>query len=549
MKTFRRLIPVGLMVVAFATVARGQVVVVSAKSTDGLISGLRSILAATDAGEPIQPALAFLDNLKAPGTLKGIDPAKPVGAYADFPAGREPSVVVLVPISDQADFLELLGRFGLQAKPVAGIPGATHSIELPGERPTTLLGRFDGGYACFTTDLKGPPAAPASNPAAVLAGRPGLLSATIRLDLIPVQMKGAVLGQIEATADRDRKQKPDEDDQTYQGRMAGMALVLDSFSSLLQEGRDLTLQVAEPKGDLAVELTAKALPGSKLAAAFQSFGAASSLFRGVGAKSIAEVYGRMAMSDGIRKTFSVVMKKSREDLAKKENEPAAKDLGNEMLDLFDAIFTAPAIDLGAALHGPFPRTGGGSTFAGVFAFQVEDGDRVDRFIRKLAKATDQERPDGVEKVTLDKDKASDGVTPIHEVRLTPGKETFAAFGDPVIRVATRRDAVVVAFGGEGLPALKQALDAIARPPAGPAPQIKVEASLGKLTLASTSTPKAAEELAKTFRTAGIFQGADADRDRVSVAIVVGDTMAIRFRMDGPTLKFLALMGQTQVPPR
>src|SRR6185312_7721267 len=107
MKTFRRLMSVGLMVVACSTAARGQVVVVSAKSTDGLISGVRSVLVATDAGEPIRPVLAFLDNLKAPGTLKGIDPARAVGAYAEIKEGEAPYAVILVPVTDQADFLAL----------------------------------------------------------------------------------------------------------------------------------------------------------------------------------------------------------------------------------------------------------------------------------------------------------------------------------------------------------------------------------------------------------------------------------------------------------
>ncbi len=546
MKTLRHFAAIALLVAAGPAAARAQVAVVAVKSADGLIAGARSLLGAMGGGPAFDPAVAFLDKLKAPGTLKGVDLGRPAGAYVEIPAqgGEVPYVVVLVPVADPADFFATLTAAGVTVVPVEKTPAVTHTLTIQGAGPIVLHGKVEGGYATFATRPAGPPADAALRPAAVLAGAPGLLSARLRIDRIPAPSKQLMLDQTKAGAVADRDRKPGEDDPSYLGRMAGMDVVLDAFTALLRDGGDmiLSLDVAEGRGDLAVDLVFKPLPGTAMAGSFRDFGAAPSLFRGIAGGSIANGWARVPLSDGVRKLFATISAKGRDDATKGEASPEAKAAMTEMVAVFEPILTGPDADLGLALHGPLEGGDKVASFAAVVAARVADGGRADRLCRTLAAALAKSPTAGIEKMTLDADKA--GEVPIHEIRLA-SNAFLARFGEPVVWIAARPNALAVALGRQGLPALKQALDSIASPPPrgpdAPGP-IQVSAAVGKVARFAAGGPDGQARLNDQFQAAGVLQGADAARDRVGMTLVGGDSLALRLRVDGPLLKLLATLG-------
>ena len=545
-----------VVVLGGATVARGQVAVVSSKSAEGLLAGVQATLAATGSQDPqVQAIGGFLDNLKQPEMLKGIDRTKPLGAYAMIQgsdgAVEAPYAVLMVPITNQGDFLATLEQFGVQSMPpTAAVAGVTHQLTTPGAGAPPLLGRFENGYAIFTTRPKGPPTDAMLKPATVLGKPSTMLSVRMRIDQIPEPSKQQINASVDQQAAGDRAQKPGEADDDFESRMAGMNLVLDSFKALIRDGRDVVFNFDTDlkSGDLALELAAIAKPATTMATSVQAFGSALSLFQGIGSKGILNVSARVPMSEAIRKVFANQMTKGREAAAKTQGDADDKALASEFFDIFEPILTAPDFDMGLAGFGPFPaaKQGASSTYAMIFGLKVQDGAKFDKLLRDLAKKAAKDMPPGVEKITMDAAKSSDGTTAIHEIRLKPNDDpSFAIMGEPVIRIAVKRDAMLVAVGGEA--PLKATLDAIGKPVATRAnPPIQLSANLGKLVFLSTAmNPKAEADLREMMKANGILQGNDAARDLISLSIGGGNALTIRYKLDGAVLKMVYSLGQTR----
>ena len=543
MKTLSRLIPAVLVLASMAHAARGQAVVVSSRSADELMASARSlVVAAVGEGDQAKPILQLLDAMQGPDMLKGLDRTKPMGAFANLPSqpGEIPGVVVLVPITSQADFLGLLERFNVPTATVEGTKGVTHSISIPGQ-PVMLYGRFEGGYAAFSSLPAGPPA---TKPAAIFAESLAPLAAKVAFDQVPPAMKQAMTANIAQQAEAQGQRKPGESDESFEGRLAGMNLVFDAFNAMLRDGKDLTLalNVDAKKGDLSLDLKARSLPGTKVAASFQSFGSKASLFRSIGGTG-GSGFARMPVADSIRKLFGGIIDRARESAAKQQGDPGDVALANEIFDVAGPLLTSPEVDLGVGLFGPYPGGEGGSTYAALFGLRVADGKLFDKVVRDLAAKAIKEKPDGLEKLTVDADKSTDGKTSIHEIRVAAKSLPTERFGEPVARVAVKGDAVLVAVGAKGLESLKKALAAL-DPAAKPGvPQIQAQASMNAILPLTTPDAKAEAAFRDQMKAAGILQGADASRDTGMLQMLgTADSLSIRLKLDGPTLKFLAAMG-------
>src|SRR5262249_1866923 len=116
---------VGLLSVAVLLAAPwavgAQVVVVTAKSVDGLLSDFTYLAPLVGQDELAKQVTAFLKDKTGEGGLAGLDTKRPLGAYLKWPnavtdlASLDVPVVFFVPVTGEKAFLDLLQR--LDCKP------------------------------------------------------------------------------------------------------------------------------------------------------------------------------------------------------------------------------------------------------------------------------------------------------------------------------------------------------------------------------------------------------------------------------------------------
>jgi len=128
----------------------------------------------------------------------GLDPKKPIGAYVGIAAEVEDSpVVLMVPVAVEADFLALLKTFlKLDYKK---LDGGLYSFVIPNIPAGPGFFRFADGYA-FVTIRSSKSIAPDKiiRPADFFAEKQiDIVSATVRIDRFPADIRKAILGQIE----------------------------------------------------------------------------------------------------------------------------------------------------------------------------------------------------------------------------------------------------------------------------------------------------------------------------------------------------------------
>jgi hypothetical protein len=529
-----------LLLLAAPAPTRAQDLVLTAPSASALIDDLRYLLSAASANDQIKPALDALDQLKAPGALKGLDGSKPIGAFASLPKGPNdpPSAAIFIPVTDAKTFLDTLKGFGLGVEANASFPGFTHKITVA-DTGVDLYALASGGYLYLTPVPGGPDALRAMKPAALLPKRPGAgdLSLTGRIDRIPAAIKDRIIEQMDQNLAQTRRRQAGEADVEYQSRMAGMKITQEAFVSVLREGRsfDLDLIVDPKRQELALELGIGASPGTQLATTLRSFGSRQSLFRGLAKGSALSAWASVPMAQPLRDAMRLVIDQARKE-ARKGGDEAARKLADQFFDAIEPSLTADELDLGMGIYGPFPRPGKEPVFVALFGMKARQGRRIDQLIRQAAK---QAKPDDSFQATFDVARASDGVTPIHKIKGDPKDFPSEQFGDSLLFFACRDDLALVAVGENGLTAIQQALDATLRPPTGPSAPIEGYAAISRL--AQLDQPDRAKALDASRQA---FKGADASKDAIRLNLRgEGDALRLRLSADVPTLRFFAVLGQ------
>ncbi len=451
----------------FSTTARAQVVVLTAKSAGVLMKDAKTLISGASMDpNAAKPLLGMIEQFEMPGALPGVDLTKPVGAFLDLPKAPGPlpfTVVVFVPVTDYAAFMQMLPNFGFMVDPKSNTPGFSHTVTAPGGVPIPLLATNASGYAYFTTDPSTLSAIKAMKPATLLPKRPGAgdLSLTVNMDRIPDEQKQMFLADAPARPSAAQKeQKPGEDDATYKGRLIGIDASEKLFQTLVKDGREVSLDlgVDAAKGELAMEFGMSAKPSSTLAASFKKLGAMKSKFRGLGAGSMLTASAAVPMGESVRKLLNTGMEEAMKSAEKKGEDQKA--MASRMIETLKPTLNADSMDMAMAIQGPFPgKSGGDPTVAMVFAFAVKGGKKMETAMLDSLKTA---KPAEKAKVTLNVAKAADGTT-IHRIKGDPDPKA-AQFGDPNAFLAFREDTLFAAFGENGLDVLKKAMDAPKRRP-------------------------------------------------------------------------------------
>ncbi len=244
--------------------APAQAVVVSVKSFGELLNDLDYLVGAIAPADQAQPVQQMLGQFKDPNALKGLNRERPIVAMGWLPEkeGAQPNAIVAVPTSDVNALLETLKTFGATVDENAGAPGFTHKVTPPGN-PTPMYLTSNAEYAFFSLLPAGADKLKAIKPAMWVPEKAGDIGISIRFDRIPQQYKDLLLAQMDQNLAAQRQQKPDEKDADYKSRMTGMDLAENGVKSLVNEGRDLTLQLnIDPKvQEVALELTRRRAAG------------------------------------------------------------------------------------------------------------------------------------------------------------------------------------------------------------------------------------------------------------------------------------------------
>jgi hypothetical protein len=172
-----------------------------------------------DGREQVKQGLDFVKSLidDAKG-IEGIGVKNPIGMYATLTAELTSSpVVVLIPIADEKTVMDAL-KTRANVEPKKRDDGS-YEVQ-PQGAPVTVFFRFANNYAYVTAnDPENIAVKNLPKPETVLGGRPEhLISASIRIDRLPEQMKKMALGFIENKLAEGKDQpERNESDEGIQG--------------------------------------------------------------------------------------------------------------------------------------------------------------------------------------------------------------------------------------------------------------------------------------------------------------------------------------------
>jgi hypothetical protein len=502
-------------------------------SIENLLSDAKYVAELVGKSDEVDNFEGILKSLGGGEGLKGIDPKKPIGVYANIIKGLDDAeAVVLVPVADEEAFLTFVSAV-LPHKPEKGDDGL-YTVKVDRvPAVNAVYARFANGYCCISNRKESLAKDKLLAPATVLpAGKVGVISVAVQIDQIPDKMKRMALGKIEDTlVQAGKKGKPGESDEEAQLRVALAEQLAAQIASLLREGGpvELRLDVDRNAGELAVSLSAAAAkPGSELATNISELGKNKSVAAALaGRDSAASAQLHVTLPAKLKSAVDALVEQVEKKAVEGARDDLEKELRETILKALKPTLQSGVVDSGFDLRGP----GAGKLYTLVFGSRVKEGAGLDKALRKIVDKV----PDEVKSfIKLDADKA-DSVA-IHKIT-PPGVDakTQAVFGDNPVYLAIRNDAILVALGEKGLEAIKEA--AAAAPKAGRI--FAVEAALGKIApLLEQEHKGATEAAAKAFGK----QGGD---DKVRLVVEGGEALQIKLTAKAQLLKFATAMERHQ----
>jgi hypothetical protein len=462
---------------------------VRVKSVDDAIASGVNLAAPLMGKDAVQKAITqAIEGQLGPKGLKGLDTRRPIGMYGTITAGIINSLVVIVlPITDEDDFLDLLNRAKVK---VEKAENGVHKFMAPNSPFPGYL-RFVDRYAYLTIRDPSAIAPPKLLKAAQFfpARETALAVATVRIDRIPDVLKKQMQDQMAKNKLLQQNPKPGETEaQTAFNRKLG-----DKFEefgkAVLQDGREAELRVDSQLG-LDVNVTAK--PGSQLAADFAELGRKKSRFATMQGKDpVMSWLMHISVPADMRPQLDALIDDGIKEAVDKEKDDAKREI---LSGLFKAL--APTLKAGEYDGGMAIRSTTGDAHATMIAgLALKDGATVERAFRDMVKKL----PEAYQaKIKLDAETA--GGVKIHrlDAELMNSKEEKEnknrqrAFGDKPLYVAFADDAAFGAMGEHGLSEIKQAL--AAKPQASPPFHIAV--SLPRFGELAADNPQTAEFMKK-----------------------------------------------------
>ncbi len=456
---------------------------------------------------------------------KGIDFKKPWALYGSLkPSEQDSGAVVLIPVTSEKSFLELLETTG-QAKPTKD--GDLYVIQPPNLPIAAIYLRFVDGYACAAAPGKNALSKEELIPPSVIFAKPisGSLDMRLRIDQIPDQYKQLLLGSAEMQLANAQDQKIEgENDAARKGRLLGIKTFGQMLTGVVKDGAQVSIDVniSREKEGFGLAFGFGAKPGTDLAKRFGALTKGDSLFAGL-AKSASPLsfVVHAPLGEAAQKVLETAFNDILADAAKKG--PQEKALSEKLKEVLTPTIHAGVVDAGFDWRGP-TAAGHYTLIAGV---RVADGDKIESLVKELVgQAPEKDR------AHIKFDASSLGEWKVHklDVASTYDKNTRQLLGDNPIYFSFRKDAVFLALGDNGLGALGEALQAAAG---------KTSALAGRLHLKGLVPLMKDDPRAEGFAKDAFVKAGD---DAVTFTVTGGESLQIHLEASGPVLKFLAAMG-------
>ncbi len=466
----RRIVLLGCVAIAglaYAPRVQAQSMIVSGKSLDVLFDDAEYLLKQAAPKEAQAPALEMLNQVRGPQAFPGFDRKRPFGAWVTIPAneGEPPSVAAAIPISNLEQAIETLKNFGIGVEANPGVPGFTHAVTLPdGNTKLFLVATKEYLFASLVPVDAG--ALSSKKPSDWMPRHSGAgdLSLTLRFDTLPTWFQKTMLDGVEQNLSTQRERQPGENDATYQGRIAGMDLVLTGFKSLVTQGADLSFDVGvdKQKGELVLQLTTSARPGTGMESTLKRFGERRSLFGAWSGEGPLTAWLNVPLPKEFQKLMGDSFDNSRDQAMSKIEDAKQKELTTKLLDLMRPVITADTLDASFDLLGPI-KASSGAKYVMLGGIKVPNGKQIDATFRDMIKEIPKE--EAVD-VSIDFAKGADG-TSIHKIK-TPNTDPQSKMllGEASVFFAIRDDAVMIAIGEEGQDVLSKSLSKVGKSSSG-----------------------------------------------------------------------------------
>jgi hypothetical protein len=509
-------------------------VVVRLKSIDGLIEDAKYVAQLVGHDEEAKQAEGFLRSFLGEKGSEGIDPTRPIGFYGSL-RGDLPNSngAVLIPITSEKSFVEMLERFNVQAaKDADGV----YTLTLPAVPvPVPIYMREANKYAYVTAQNK-------SNldkknlrePVEVFKADPvRTVSATFYLDRVPGDLKEFVVGGLDMRlADEQGKKQPGETKAQQAFRSEALKQLSREAAALLKEGGrlDLYFDVDREAHELVAEASLSGRSGSGLAKRIAGLGQAKSVVAGLpGADAAMSMLAHVTMPENLREALAPVIDEALAKATQNMTQAGQREQAEKLFKAAEPTLKSGELDVAFAVRGPAAE----QAYTFVAGARVKDGLAIETALKDLVRSL-PERDRAAFKLDLE----TTAGARVHRIDAQSqyNEQARKVLGSNPVFVALRSDLVVLAAGPDGLSALKSALAA----PAGAGPLFGMQMELARMVpLFDEMSPADARRNAEQVRKAAkeSFGGMEKGGDRVRVTVNGGEKFTARYAVGAAALKF------------
>ena len=516
-------------------------ILVRVQSVNELLATAEHFLKFIPNNDQIKNGLGFVkDAIDEKKGLEGFDVKKPFGLYATISEDSPiPAFAIILPVADEQAVLNLLTK-RLSLDPKKGDDGV-YEVEIK-DQPFTVYFRFAHKYAYVTAlnkdniDAKTLP-----KPEDVLGQKvESTLSAVLRLDRVPKDMKKFVIGTVEEQLNALKDMKlPGETDAMGKFKTAAIDKLTGALKSVLEDGRSVALKVNLDKkaDDLSFELEFKPVAGSKLAKDVAGMKDGKSVIAGAlaGKDVAAKLTFGLALPADLKKAFDPAADDLLAMLLDKTPDAGAKEVLTPVVKSLAPTLKAGEIDVGVGAFGPNKD----GLYTVLLGLKLAEGLKVEEQVKTLVKLLTDNNVPNVERVKLDADKAGGVALHKFEVGDMVPQNLVTFLGKSDAWLAFRDDLLVVAVGPDAKEAVKKA--AAAKPSTSPK-LMELEVSVAKLAGLLGDTPE--EKKASAAAALKVF-GKEPKGDVVNVTLAGGDTLSLKISAKAKLVEFLGEMGKGQ----
>lgn len=543
----RRLVPflalVGLLAAGWASVPAQQqsappTVIIRVRSIDSLLADSKYVITLAGQKEIADQFEGVIQSMIGPKGLDGIDTKRPFGFYGSIgPDGIDSTGVVLIPVADSKAFVSFMDRLNLNPKEEKDKNGTYRFT--PPNSPIDAFFRFANNYAYISTHIDVDKAKGALAPNALLtpaqvfpaSGMPAA-GISFRIDRIPNGIKQLALQQFELKlAEEKNKEQPNETE--AQKKLKGVLLdeISKRISGLVKDGSELSLNfdVDRKKNELSAELNLSGVSGSQLAKDIATIGQSQSLFASsLGSDSGLGLLVRLVLPEDVKKAMAPVIDEGIEQGLKEIKDDARRQRGQQFMEAVKPTMKSGDVDFAFTIRGPTAK----KQYTVLMGMKVQGGPKIEAALQEMLKG---ERAEEQARYKWGADKA--GGVAINALDVKKELEKFQELlGSEPLYFAFRQDAVLAAYGADGLAALKQAL--AAKPAATTAVQFNMFLKRFEPIVSFTQNADVGKAVQDAF-------GSGKDNDVVRFSVQGGSSLQARFSIKGEVITFLAKVSALQ----